>query len=115
MVNRRGLPPRFGGLGTGSECDERLLLGDVHAVGAGGGTGAAADAEALENVLQVVLHREKAAIEDVRDFRVGLPLGDPVQYLGLTRGQIQLLLEDLGGRCHLRMIFALWRTWLQWG
>ena len=88
-----------------------VRLFNVRPVSAGGGTGAAADAEALENVLQVVLHREKAAIEDVRDFRVGLPLGDPVQHLGLTRGQIQLLLEDLGGRCHLRMIFALWRTW----
>ena len=55
------------------------------------------DAEALEDLLEVVLHREEAAIEDDRDLGIRLPLGDPVQHLRLTRGQVESLQEHVDG------------------
>ena len=60
-------------------------VADVGAVGTGGGGGAAVEAEAFENLLQVHLHRVDGATEDGGDLAIGLALGDPMEHLGLSR------------------------------
>ena len=81
----------------------------MNPVCAGGGTGPAADAQALEDVLQVVLHREKAALKDDRDLGVGLAFGDPMQHVGLTWCQIQLSAQELGRGVQMSIFYALWQ------
>ena len=71
-------------------------------VGTGGGGGAAVNTKPLEDLPEVVLHREEAAIEDDRDLGIRLPLGDPVQHLRLTRGQVEMEMQELCGGGRLR-------------
>lgn len=50
-----------------------MRLSDVSPVSTGSGGGATADAEALEDLLQVGLHREEAAAQDEAALDVGFP------------------------------------------
>lgn len=63
-------------------------------VGRGGGTGAAADVQAAEDFLQVVLHGEEAARQNDADLLVGLAFRDPVQHLRLTRGELKTFRQE---------------------
>ena len=62
----------------------RFGIRDVGAVSAGCGTSAAVDAEALEDLLEVGLHGEEAAIQDDADLAIGLTFSHPVQHLRLA-------------------------------
>ena len=72
-------------------------VSDVGAVGASGGRGAAVEAEALEDVLQVRLHRVRGAGEDGGDLVVGFPLGDSVQHPCLAGGELEMRGENAYG------------------
>ncbi|MBE7494299.1 MAG: hypothetical protein HS117_05110 [Verrucomicrobiaceae bacterium] len=56
-----------------------------------GGCGAAVDVEVLEDLLEVVLHREEAAAEDEADLVIGFSFGNPMQDLCLALSQTQTL------------------------
>jgi len=58
-----------------------------------------AHAEADEDFLHMVLHREEAALQDQGDLLIGLPLGNPMKDLRLPAGQFHVQREELG-RCN---------------
>jgi hypothetical protein len=63
-----------------------------------GSGGAAVDAEALEDLFDVVLDGLHAAFQDGSDLAIGPALSDPMQHLSLTLGERQSFLEWSYGR-----------------
>lgn len=70
-------------------------MADMRAVRTSSGSSAAVQAEVAEDVLQVRLHGVDGTVQDGGYLLVGLPLGDPVNYLCLTEGELELLCQNV--------------------
>src|SRR5262249_421579 len=66
-------------------------------VGAGRRRRARLDAQLREDPLEMLAHRARARAKDGADVLVRLPFADPVEDLGLTLGQAQLLERGVVG------------------
>ena len=66
-----------------------MLSCDIGTVGEGGRTRTSIHAQALENLLHMVLHREETALKNGADFAVGLSFRNPMQHLRLAWSQGQ--------------------------
>src|SRR4051812_32404866 len=92
-IKKTGDGPRFffgrGSARSGAEDAQREALAD--------GLGAILDVELSQDLLHVVLHRERADLEDRADLDVALAEVDPLQDLLLAHGE-QAHAAVLGGR-----------------
>src|SRR6185312_4355034 len=63
--------------------------------GAGGGGGAVLDAQLDENLLEMLVDRARADVEDFSDLAVGFTAAQPEEHFRFAAGELQRLLQEL--------------------